>query len=794
MSTVFRKVRMMKHRARRRPFPTACLFLAIILTASARALAQREGGTIRLHVRDPQGGGARATVELVCEANEIHQRFLTRRNGNSVARGLPFGLYRLTVSRDGFVPVARLVEVRSAMPVFVPIVLSLAPLRSHVEVKDSATLVDPERAGTVYTIGSKALHSQIPAQLGRGVLDAVDAEPGWLFEANGVLHPRESEYDVQFVVNGIPLTENRSPAFAPPFASGDVESVRVVTAGFPAEYGRKLGGVVEITTARNFSPGFHAEASAGAGSFDSSTGDLTLGYARHHDQFTVSAHGGMTNRYLDPPVTANYTNRGSTAGVTATYAHDFSDRARLRWSFHHAEVRYEVPNERVQQQAGQLQNAADAETSGAVLYEQVFSPQLLGTVEGSWREEAFQFWSNDLATPVIVSQQRGFRQGYARLTLAGARGPQDWLIGTDAFFTPVHEALQYTLTDPSLFDPGTALRFHFADRRNDFEPAAFAQDNLHFKNWNVGLGLRYDVYDFVVRESAWSPRVAVSRYFSGAQMLVHADYDRVFQTPALENLLLASSPQINRISPLVLRLPVRPASANYYEVGLTKAFWKHLSLTANVFERDFRNFSDDDTLLNTGVSFPIADAKAWVRGVEGQLAFPRWGRFSGALSYANQLGVAQGPVTGGLFIGAEALAGVLADNRFPISQDQRNTAHASLRFALSRRIWLATESSYGSGLPTELDTADTSRDFLLAQYGPAVLGQVDFARGRVRPSYSLDAGAGFQVYAKEDRELWLQVQGSNLTNHLNVINFAGLFSGTAIAPPRSFDLRMRLHF
>ena len=34
----------------------------------------------------------------------------------------------------------------------------------------------------------------------------------------------------------------------------------------------------------------------------------------------------------------------------------------------------------------------------------------------------------------------------------------------------------------------------------------------------------------------------------------------------------------------------------------------------------------------------------------------------------------------------------------------------------------------------------------------------------------------------------------NLANRLNVINFAGLFSGTALAPPRGFSLRLQAEF
>jgi hypothetical protein len=40
----------------------------------------------------------------------------------------------------------------------------------------------------------------------------------------------------------------------------------------------------------------------------------------------------------------------------------------------------------------------------------------------------------------------------------------------------------------------------------------------------------------------------------------------------------------------------------------------------------------------------------------------------------------------------------------------------------------------------------------------------------------------------------LQADVINLTNRLNVINFAGLFSGTALAPPRSFAIRIHAEF
>jgi hypothetical protein len=307
--------------------------------------------------------------------------------------------------------------------------------------------------------------------------------------------------------------------------------------------------------------------------------------------------------------------------------------------------------------------------------------------------------------------------------------------------------------------------------------------------------LRFDHYGVVVNESAWSPRLAASRYISSLNLLVHASYDRVFQTPAMENLLLASSPQLQSVSAIVVRLPVRPASANYYEVGFTKSFAGKLRIDGNIFRRDFSNYSDDDVLLDTGISFPIAFSSAMIHGEEIQIAVPRWGRFSGVLSYSNQTGAGQGPITGGLFLGSET-ANIPDTSKFPVSQDQRNTLRARVRFQATDRLWLATSAEYGSGLPVNLNgpAGPSQINFFLQQYGSAIVSEVNFSAGRVRPNFSFDAAVGATLFHKEGKEVSLEIEGHNLTDKLSVLNFAGLFSGTAVAPPASVSARLKVGF
>ena len=746
-----------------------------------------------MEVHDDTAGALVAAVDLTSEINQLHRQASTDVNGRYAAQDLPFGLYRVSVSDPGFQTFTQVVRIGSEVPVHVSVTLGVAQIQTKVEVTDSATLVDPHRTSTVNSIGLQAIAEHLGSQPGRGLLDLISVQPGWLYEANGVLHPRGSEYDVQFVVDGVPLNENRSPAFAPNFDSEDVESMRVFTAGYPAEYGRKLGGVVELSSPKDIPDGLHGDAAIGGGSFGSVNGYAGLVYGHGPDRLSASGYGTRTDRYLDPPVLDNFTNRGSSGGGTVAYSRDLSSRDRIRVKVSQSDVRFEVPNELVQQNAGQRQDRTNRETSGLIYYQRVVSPALLFDAEGSVRDDSADLWSNSLSTPVVAAQQRGYREKYARADLAWHYGHHDLKFGADGIFSSVKEALQYTIANPAQFDPGTKRLFNFAGAGSDREQSAFLQDSFHAHNWNVSAGIRFDRYRLVWKASAWSPRIGVSRYIPSLGLLVHVAYDRAFQTPAIENLLLASSPAADVLNGIVVRLPVPPSRANFYEAGLSRGFFGKLRLEANVFRRDLRDYADDDVLLNTGVSFPISFSRARIRGEEIKIEVPRWGRFSGFVSYSNQLGVAQGPVTGGLFLGDAANSALSDSSRFYVSQDQRNTARARVRAQLAHGAWVAMSASYGSGLPADLgDNADYN--FLLAQYGAQVLSRVNFDRQRVRPSYSLDLAGGWDVLRRDRTALILEGEVSNLTNRVNLINFAGLFSGTAVGLPRTASVQLKFQF
>jgi hypothetical protein len=769
-----------------------------ILLLACPLLAQSNRGELRLKVTDPHGLGVKTAIELICEVNEYRNTLVTDEAGVVVARRLPFGLYRVQIAQAGFAAVSVPVEIRSAAPLDYAITLSLASINTSITVQGADTLIDPHRANSVNGIGSEAIETRTTSLPGRSLQDLVNSQPGWLYEGNAVLHPRGAEYQTQFVVDGIPLTDNRSPSFGPEIEADDVDSLSIYTAGIPAEFGRKMGGVVEVNTLKQVKPGFHGEVDLSGGSFDTAGAFAQGQYAWKGDTLGASASGSMTSHYLNPVVPENYTNNGTTGDFSLHYERDITVKDRLGLIVRHDFSRFQIPNELVQQEAGQRQYGDNFETMGIVSYQHVFSENTLGALRGMVRDDSNDLTSNPQSTPVVAFQHNRFREGYFNGSLAVHHDRHEFKGGIESDNLFLHENFSDVITDPAQFEAGTPSTFVFPGlrpsegSRPDLEQGAYVQDLIRLGKWTVSAGLRWDHYQLLANENAVSPRVSVARFFSSAGLVVHASYDRVFQTPSFANILLSSSPQVTSLNPNVLRLPIRPAHGNYFEVGATKSFFGQFRLDTNYYRRYADNFADDDQLLSTAVSFPIAFRKSIIYGAEGKIELPKWRHVSGFASYSYQVGNAWFPVTGGLFLGDEAIsAQTRISGHTPDSQDQRNTVRLRGRYQVASRFWLAGGAEYGSGLP--FDCSEICQESL-AHYGEAVLERVNFARYRVRPSLAVDVSAGADVY-KSDRLLTrLQADVQNLNNRLNLLDFGGLFSGNAIAPPRSYSLRLQTTF
>jgi hypothetical protein len=766
------------------------LFAFSVLTLAS---GQANEGTLRLRVTDATGHPIETPIQLSSQASQFEKTLITNPDGMLTVAHLPFGIYSIRIQRSGFAPISRSVEIRSASPFKISLQLQIAALSESVTVNAPDSLLSPDQPGSVNMLGTQQIQTRLGSVPGRSLQDLVNTEPGWLYEGSAVLHPRGSEYQTQYVIDGVPLTDNRSPGFGPDIDANDLQSLTIYTAGIPAQYGRKMGGIIEVDTTQTAQPGLHGQLILNGGSFASAGASGQAQYSRDKNSFAASAAGSRTDRYLNPVVPQNYSNTGTLGDFALNYERNQTPNDKATLSLRRAFARYDIPNEFIQQSAGQRQTAANTETMGIASWQHNLSDRTLTDAHAMLRDKTTTFSSNANSTPIAIFQNDNLREAYFNFTATFDRARHEWKAGIDSDNTFLRESLSYRITNPVQFDPGTAVSFAFEGNRSDIEQSAFLQDTIHLHNSTIAAGLRWDHYQLLLNRQALEPRLAFSHYLSAAQLVLHASYDRVFQTPATNNILLSSSTQIDSIQPgTFLRLPVNPSTGDYYELGLSKEISHQFRVDANCFRRFLSNFADDNQLQNTTIAFSIAFRKAIIYGFEGKLEMPAWHGFNGFASYSYQVGNVWFPVTGGLFLGSDAAdAAATLSGHVPNSQDQRNTFRGRMRYQINNRLWIAGGAEFDSGLPFEFDGDPATA---LAQYGPQVLARLNFDRGRILPAVLLNASAGATLHRSDRFTTTIQADGENLNNTLDVLDFGGLFSGNAIGPPRSAFLRLSTTF
>src|SRR5215472_7422438 len=119
-----------------------CSALALGLCSSVPALAQTGAtGTVNITVTDPSGAvvpGADIQIQDIA-TNDI-RKASTQDNGTYSFPNLAFGVYRLTVSKQGFATqIFQSVQVQTARVTDVPVVMKIATTQETVQVITDAT-------------------------------------------------------------------------------------------------------------------------------------------------------------------------------------------------------------------------------------------------------------------------------------------------------------------------------------------------------------------------------------------------------------------------------------------------------------------------------------------------------------------------------------------------------------------------------------------------------------------------------------------------------------------------------
>jgi hypothetical protein len=772
---------------------------------------------------------AGAQVQLF---NPRHPKHLmaaeTETDGGFVLFQVPFSAYTLTVEKEGFQHYDQPVDIHSSA-FSVDVTLQVGAHTERVEV--TASYSAETHVSTLTHMDEHELERKVGAMPGRLIESAIMESPGVAQNANGRLHIRGAHYQVSFMIDGLPISDQLSIDFGNPFDARNIEAMEIYTGNFPAEYGNKVSGVVNVSTKSGIGSNglFHGSVGGSAGSFDS--GDLTaqLSGGTAKWGYFVSVAGGQNHRFLDPPSFGNLHNDGN--NQSAFFRVDYSPNQNNFFNFsgNGARSRFDVPNLPSQHLAGQDQQQKLMDTSFRLHWLHVINSQWSMDVVPYFRTALAQLFPSPGDTPVTASQARHLTTAGGKWTVNYNGGGHRFKAGIDFFGLPVSEFLTFGLTDTLFNDPDTdplfdldpsdlgfmpnpdfnpnllpydltrgGSLFQFATERTGSEYSFFVQDHYTYRGLVASFGVRYDNYNFVLAEDHWSPRLGLAYNIDRSHTTLRASYNRLFQTPSNENLLFSTSQEAGALVPPdrvaalgAALLIVRPERVDFWEVGVQQTARDWFEVDISYYTKRIDDYHDNDQLLNTTIVFPAAISKGEVNGLDLSVNFQEHRGVSGmwAFSWGKAVGIP--PLTGGLFLGEEALE-VLNAGPFRIDHDQTYTSQGNISYDHSSGVWTALSGRFDSGPPVEID------DLAAVQADPDVsegLAFVDLTQDpmRVKSRLVWDWSIGYD-FPRESPRVSLQFDIRNLTDQKRLFNFLSVFSGTHVTPPRAFSGRLRYFF
>jgi outer membrane receptor protein involved in Fe transport len=796
----------------------AAVICGLLLFFGTTVFAQVRIGSVTGVVKDP--GGAlvpNAQITITQPVTGYRQTTQTDAQGSFKLVNLPFNTYKVRAEANGFQPAETSIDLETTIPLNVELSLSLEQTTAAITITTGDTaMLEPDRTSSDTDIAQTILERPVGAAPSRAIESIVASTPGFVTDDNGRMHPRGSESQVQYVVDGVPITDNLSAIFSTSLDARTLRTVEVLTGGIPAEFGDKLAGVINVNTRSGLEGPTQGGISFSGGSF--STGETAVDFSTHTKKlgFLMNLSASTSQRYLDPPTIDNFHNFGRTAKGFFRLDYQFDANNSLRGVFNFGGSNFEVPNRLNQEIADQDQKQRLRDNSQNISFQHIFSPNTVAQFSFFHRQNNAQLISNTLSTPVVANQDRTL-QNYGGIgSLSLTRGSHNLKLGGQFTITPVDEHFSFYPTTPfsDLVDDegnvfpnpvnnfNVANPFVFDQSKTGRTFSAYVQDRFTvFKNFTADLGVRYDNYKLLISEQALSPRLALAYFIPKTKTTLRASYNRLFQPPPAENLLLASSSAAAALSPIAVLQgittvnPILPDKQNAFEAGAQQLLSNVFRLNLTVYQKRIENFSDKDQFFETGVIFPIAISSGRVTGEEVRLESTDIHGFHTFVSYANSRAFGVTPITGGLFLGEDPQDLFLHGLKFANDHDQRNEAQFQVSYNhRPSGLYASFSGRYDSGVPVDVEPGTTLADFVAQGFDPRLFDKIDFQRGRVRPRTILDFSVGADLMQKERVSMNVQFDVQNLTNELFLYNFESVFSGTHVGYPRLFSGRLSLRF
>jgi len=436
----------------------AGIFLFGSLAAASIAYAAASG-SIKGRVTGPDGQGMPAvTLQLRNDITGFRADTTSGSDGSYQFFNVPFNPYILHVDAQSFAPVHRAVDVRSAVPLRVDIALTLVTLSESVTVTAEPTSAQLETdSSTSHVDIDKSYIARAPATVAsRAMEELITATPGFAKDENGRFHFQGFHSQSEFVIDGQTVSDQTGITFSNSIDPGIAQSLEVIYGNVPAEYGEKIGAVVNLATKSGLGTPLHGELFGGGARYSTYEGGAALGGGSRNFGAYASVNGSWSDRFLDPVNPDNLHNTGNTQRgfLRLDYASD-DLKDQLRFTVLAGQTRRDVPNTITQDAAGQDQTVKSRDQNYNLGWTHVLGPKATFDATGFARLSRFELFPSANDTPVTASSDRTLDNYGANAALNWGIDHHDVKIGGVVKRFPIDERFGFGLTDPGLNDPSS---------------------------------------------------------------------------------------------------------------------------------------------------------------------------------------------------------------------------------------------------------------------------------------------------------------------------------------------------
>ncbi|MFN7978735.1 MAG: TonB-dependent receptor [Vicinamibacterales bacterium] len=468
-------------------------------------------------------------------------------------------------------------------------------------------------------------------------------------------------------------------------------------------------------------------------------------------------------------------------------------------------ITFRRPHGNEQDEAGQDQRQRITQRAGSVAWQQAVGRSAI-QVGGYARRVDARLLPSDDDTPLRASSTRRHNRQGLLASMNRRVGRHDLTAGGEAARLSLHEDFAFAVTDRDADDLSEVARafttqhpFVFSDQAARTQWSAFAQDRVRFGPLSLETGLRYDRTELLVPASQWSPRLGAGLELPGLAASMRLSFNRFFQPPQAEHLLLASSEAARALSPFATDddresggAAIEPERTSAWELGWDQRLPAGLRLDVDAWHRRVKNYADPNVFFGTTIVFPNSVARGTARGLDVRLTLPSRRGWSGSASYTLSKVEQEGPINGGLFL-EDDIDALGPGVTFTPDHDQRHVGAATISWVQPVGRWSASaQARYASGTPLEvgeLDDADLAN--LLERPGADL---IDVERGRVKPRLVVDVTASARLLRAGRAQLSLGASVLNAFNRRYAFNFGNPFSGTHFGAPRQFRVDLSASF